>query len=416
MRVLTHPRSANRFIRARFTLTLISMLLLACLFSDASAAEQAGLTGKAGQAAGDTPQKTPGNWSSFRNGKLQQGIADSPLPAELELLWQHPSSDGVASTAAIVGDRVYMAGLNGYVECLELKTGKPIWKYRSIENPDPKEFAPGFKSSPLVTGKGVYLGDEDGIFHAIDLKTGKKLWQFKTDAEIISSANITAHGKILFGSYDNSLYCLNEKDGSLVWRFETDGYVNCSPAIVENFTFVTGCDEQLRVIDIETGKQHSHMPLETYLIASPALMGDSLYVGTYASEIISVNWKDLKVEWRYKDPQKEFPYHSSAAVTSDYVVAGGRDKQVHCVERKTGKSVWDFGTRGRVDSSPVILGNRVFIGSSDDNLYELDLKTGKTNWKKNLGDDITASPAIGSGHLIIGTESRNGALYCFGKK
>lgn len=410
MRVLTASRFADWF-----TPGLVTTLLLACTVNCAPAAEKAEVSGKPDPAATEA-SKEQGNWSSFRNGNLQQGIAESTLPAELELLWQHTSSDGIASTAAIVGDRVYMAGLNGYVECLDLKTGNAIWKYRSIENHDPKEFAPGFKSSPLVTAKGVYLGDEDGIFHAIDLKTGKKLWQFKTDAEIISSANVTADGKLLFGSYDNSLYCLNEKEGSLAWRFETDGYVNCSPAIVENFTFVTGCDEMLRVIDINTGKQHSIMPLATYLIASPALLGDNLYVGTYASEIISVNWKELKVEWRYKDPKKEFPYHSSAAITSEYVVAGGRDKQVHCVDRKTGKSVWEFGTRGRVDSSPVILGNRVFIGSSDDNLYELDLKTGKTIWKKNLGDDITASPAIGSGHLIIGTESRNGALYCFGKK
>tara|TARA_R110002111_G_scaffold247140_2_gene310029 strand:- start:24494 stop:25717 length:1224 start_codon:yes stop_codon:yes gene_type:complete len=407
MRILTNQTLSD------FSREMIAGLIICVLFvTHASAAEKPASEDKAAvPQAVDNKQ----NWASFRNGNLQQGVAGTTLPAELELLWEYPSSDGIASTAAIVGDRVYMAGLNGFVECLELKTGKPVWKLRSIDNPDLKEFAPGFKSSPLVTENGVYLGDEDGVFHAIDRLTGKKLWSFKTDAEIISSANIT-DGKILFGGYDNFLYCLNAADGSLVWKLETDGYVNCSPAIVENFTFVTGCDEQLRVIDIKTGKQHSQMPLATYLIASPALMGENLYVGTYASEIISVNWKQLKVEWRYKDPMKEFPYHASAAITDAYVVAGGRDKQVHCVERKTGKPVWKFGTRGRVDSSPVILGNRVFVGSSDGNLYELDLKTGKTLWKQNLGKDITASPAIGSGHLIIGTESRNGALYCFGKK
>ena len=407
MRILNHRVFTQRH------LSFFSVLLSGLCFLNALTAAEKPNTQSSPSLS--SPQSNKQNWPSFRNGNLQEGVAHTTLPAELELLWKYTSSDGIASTAAIVGDRVYMAGLNGYVECLELKTGKPIWKYRSIESPDPKEFAPGFKSSPLVTEKGVYLGDEDGIFHAIDVKTGKKLWTFQTDAEIISSANVV-NGKLLFGGYDNNLYCLNEADGALVWKFMTDGYVNCSPAIVDNFTFVTGCDEQLRVIDINTGKQHSQMPLETYLIASPALMGDNLYVGTYASEIISVNWKKQKVEWRYKDPKKEFPYHSSAAVTDEFVVAGGRDKQIHCVERKTGKGVWKFGTRGRVDSSPVIIENRVFIGSSDSNLYELDLKTGKTIWKKNLGKDITASPAIGSGHLIIGTESRNGALYCFGKK
>jgi len=407
MRILINSKSDALFLNIFVVLvTCVSISLQTC------AAEKP--ENKVSSNLSKTNAK-PGSWSSFRNGNLQQGIAYSPLPEKLELLWEHTSSDGIASTAAIVGDHVYMAGLNGYVECLELKTGKPVWKYRSIDDPNPEQFAPGFKASPLVTDKGVYLGDEDGIFHAIHPVTGKKLWRFKTDAEIISSANIT-NGKILFGGYDNFLYCLNESDGSLAWKFETDGYVNCSPAIVDNFTFVTGCDEQLRMIDIKTGKQHSQMPLATYLIASPALMGEILYVGTYASEIIAVNWKTQKVEWRYKDPVKELPYHSSAAITEKYVVAGGRDKQIHCVERKTGKPAWKFGTRGRVDSSPVIVGKRVFVGSSDGNLYELDLENGKTLWKKNLGNDVTASPAIGSGHLIIGTESRNGALYCFGKK
>lgn len=408
MRVLINSSAA------RVSQSILCALILCAGFSHPSHAAEKPASSK-DKAALTEPASHKQNWPSFRNGNLQQGVAKTTLPAELELLWEFPSSDGIASTAAIVGDRVYMAGLNGYIVCLDIKTGVPFWQHRSINNPDPKEFAPGFKSSPLVTEHGVYLGDEDGIFHAIDRRTGRKLWTFKTDAEIISSANVV-NDKILFGGYDNNLYCLNEGDGSLAWKFETDGYVNCSPAIVDNFTFVTGCDEQLRVIDINTGKQHSQMPLETYLIASPAVIGDNLYVGTYASEIISVNWKKQKVEWRYKDPKKEFPYHSSAAVTDKYVVAGGRDKQIHCVERKTGKPVWKFGTRGRVDSSPVIIGNRVFVGSSDGNLYELDLQNGKTLWKKNLGKDITASPAIGSGHLIIGTESRNGALYCFGKK
>lgn len=413
MRVL--KRNQSNHLPSRIAAVALCLIAFSLSLSAAEKPAENKPAAKADASAVPAPQTNPEDWPSFRNGNLQQGVAKTTLPEKLELLWEYPSSDGIASTAAIVGDKVYMAGLNGFVECLELKTGKPVWKYRSIENPDPKKFAPGFKSSPLVTADGVYIGDEDGVFHALHPATGKQLWTFKTDAEIISSANITGD-KILFGSYDNFLYCLNVKDGSLAWKFETDGYVNCSPAIVDHFTFVTGCDEQLRVIDIDTGKQHSQMQLMTYLIASPAIWEDDLYVGTYASEIIAVDWKDSKVDWRYKDPKKEYPYHSSAAITETHVVAGGRDKQVHCVERKTGKPIWKFMTRGRVDSSPVIVGDRVFVGSSDGNLYEFDLKNGKNLWKKNLGDDITASPAIGQGHLIIGTESRNGALYCFGKK
>ncbi len=408
-------RTQRRWPRPTRSLTgsvvAFSAVMLAAGSLIAAAPTAAPIAGKPAQPKG----LAAADWPSFRHDFQQLGVAGSELPDDLELLWKHPAGDGCSSTAAIVGDRVYIATLSGFLKCLELKTGKEIWSYRAIEDPDPKTFSPGFKSSPTVTQELVYLGDEDGVFHAVDVKTGKKKWTFETGGEIVSSASLT-EGRVLFGSYDNTLYCLDAKTGEKKWAFLTEGYVNCSPAIAGKFTFVTGCDEHLRVIDIETGKQHSVLDLQTYLIASPAVVGDMLYVGTYASEIIGVNWKKPEVTWRYKDPKKEFPYQSSAATTDRYVVAGSRDKQVHCVDRQTGKRVWAFATKGRVDSSPAIVGDRVFVGSSDGHLYELDLKTGEEQWKFRIGRDVTASPAVGRGHLVLGAEESGGFIYCFGKK
>ena len=43
-----------------------------------------------------------------------------------------------------------------------------------------------------------------------------------------------------------------------------------------------------------------------------------------------------RVVWRYQHPQRKFPFYSSAAVTGDRVVVGGRDKFIHGLDR-TGK-------------------------------------------------------------------------------
>ncbi len=352
-------------------------------------------------------------WLSFRNGNLLHGVAGSDLPRKLKQRWSYETKDGIPGTPTISQGHVYCGILDGFVVCLDLKTGKEIWKYRSIDDPDPKKFAPGFKAAPLVTEKSICIGDEDGIFHCIDRKTGKRQWSFETFGEIISSAS-RIDDRIVFGSYDNSLYCLKLATGKKLWSFETEGYVNCSPAIINGFTFVTGCDEQLRVVDIQTGEQIKKMPLDTYLIASPAIMGDILYVGTYASEVIAVNWKSLKTEWRYRAAVGEFPYHSSAAVTQDFVLVGGRDKLLHCINRKTGEEVWTFATRGKVDSSPVIVKERVYVGSDDGYLYGVELKTGKEFWKTKLGRKVPGSPAVGEKHLVIGSGESGGKLFCFG--
>jgi eukaryotic-like serine/threonine-protein kinase len=366
------------------------------------------------------PPPGPESWPSFRNGNAQLGVAATKLPDKLELLWTHKSGDKdgmVSSTAAIANARVYAASLNGEVFCLDLKTGKRLWTYRSREKVEPNTFLPGFKAAVAVTADTVYAGDEEGTFHAVDRATGKGRWKFESGGQIVSCAGFYGD-KVLFGSHDNSLYCLKQADGSKVWQFVTEGMVNCSPAIVEHFTFITGCDEHLRVIDIDTGKEERDIPLGIYLIASPAVKDNMLYVGTHGAEVLAIDWKQGTRIWAYSDPQSEYPFHSSAAVNDRYVVVGGQDKRVHCIDRQTGKRVWAFATKGKVDSSPVIAGDRVFVGSADRQIYGLKLEDGTEVFRHRdpEGGGFTASPAVGEGCLVIGAESNSGTIFCFGKK
>ncbi|RPI90283.1 MAG: hypothetical protein EHM42_01625, partial [Planctomycetaceae bacterium] len=325
------------------------------------------------------------SWPTFRNGNSQRGLASTSLPATLEQLWavdSGPKDAMVTATAAIVGEHVYAASLNGEVFCLDRLTGRRLWTYRSREEPDTSKFIPGFKAAVAVSGEGVFLGDEEGLFHAIDRDTGKKKWQFSTNpddptgnsAPIVSCASFF-EDKLLFGSHDNNLYCLNVGDGSLAWKFATEGMVNCSPAIVADHTFVTGCDSHLRVINVHSGKQVTDMPLGIYLVASPAVVDNLLYVGTHGGEVLAIDWKAAKTVWTYEAKQGDVAFHSSAAVNDRFVIVGGQDKKLHCLHRDTGKLAWIFNARRQIDSSPVIVGDRVFVGSHDGKLYGLELET-----------------------------------------
>jgi len=78
--------------------------------------------------------------------------------------------------------------------------------------------------------------------------------------------------------------------------------------------------------------------------------------------------RKAQIAWTF-EPQRSQPFYSSAAVTDKLVIVGGRDKLVHALDRAKGKEVWTFPTKGRIDSSPVVVGDRVFVGSLDGNLY-----------------------------------------------
>ena len=357
----------------------------------------------------DAPGET--SWPSYRATPDQRGISKSTLVGDPKLKWELPSPDGWVAAAAIVGDMVYAPALTGYLYCLNLHTGKEIWKYRSIEDPDPKKFAAGFKATPFITARMIYIGDEDGILHAIDRETGKRVWIFATGAEIAGCV-AQYEDKLLLASHDSNLYCLT-LDGTEVWKFQTDDRINCSPAIAGSFTFLAGCDEHLRVIDLQTGKEFRDMALESPLIGSPATVGDQLYVGTHAGEIVCADWRKGEFLWRYAG-QRKMPFHASAAVTDDLVILGGHDKIVHAVDRKTGEGKWTFPTNARIECSAVVVDERVFVGSGDKNLYGINLKTGQEVWKFNAGKPINGGVSIGEQHLIAGEDQQNGRLLCFG--
>jgi len=358
---------------------------------------------------GDAPSAT--SWPSFRATPDQRGVSKSTLAEKPELKWEFASPDGWVGAAAVVGDFVYAPALAGNLHCLDLKTGKEVWKYRSIENPDPKKFAPGFKAAPLVMASMIYIGDEEGILHAIDRNTGVKVWTFASDAEIAGCV-AEFEDKLLLASHDSFLYCLN-KDGNEVWKFQTNDRINCSPAIAQSFTFLAGCDEHLRVIDLQTGKEFRDMPLESFLIASPAVDGDLLYVGTHTGLIVCVDWRKGEFVWRY-EAKRKMPFHASPVVTDDLVIVGGHDKTIHAVARATGEAKWTFATRARVECSAAVVDKRLFVGSGDGNLYGLDLTTGNEIWKHNCGNPINAGLAIGEGRLVAGEDRQNGRLLCFG--
>jgi outer membrane protein assembly factor BamB len=187
--------------------------------------------------------------------------------------------------------------------------------------------------------------------------------------------------------------------------------VHSTPGVLNGVAFIAGCDELFRGIRIADGKEMFSVSSDAYTGASPALRENSAFYGTFNNEVLMVSLTDHKVGWRYEHPQRKFPYYSSAAVTANRVVVGGRDKLVHGISL-TGKGVWTFVTRARVESSPAIADGRVFVGSNDGRFYVLNLNTGAKVWEFTAGAPLSASPAIAKGRIVIG--SQDGRLYCFG--
>ncbi|HMP81220.1 MAG TPA: PQQ-binding-like beta-propeller repeat protein [Verrucomicrobiota bacterium] len=356
------------------------------------------------------------DWPMYRGDPSLTGVAQGRLPDKPELLWTFKAHAPVRSTAAIVGDRVFVGCNDSNVYALDFSTGKKIWAATTDGT---------VESSPLVLNGTVFVGSSDGHLYALNASDGKVLWKFKTDEKILAAPNWYARPasdttsqdaapvtNILVGSYDYKLYSLNAVTGKSNWVYETGNYINGSPAVGDGKTVFGGCDGLLHVVALSNGALTGSNDIGAPIAASVGLAGDRAYFGHYQNRFVCADLTTGTNAWSYQS--RNFPYFSSPAITPDRVVFGGRDKQLHCVNRADGSPVWTFATRGRVDSSPVVAGEKVVVGSNDGRVYIVSMNDGSELWSYDIGQPVESSPAVSREKIVIGGD--DGSVYCFGIK
>lgn len=348
------------------------------------------------------------DWPMFRGNPSLTGLSTDVLPARLTKLWEFKTGGPVKSSAAIVGGKVFVGSSDQLVYALDLGTGTKQWEFKTEAK---------VESSPLVLDGKVYVGSDDSHLYALDAKTGALSWKFLTGDRILGGPNWVAAPTpgqkwVLVGSYDFKLYCLDAATGKSNWVYESSNYINGTPAVSEGRTVFGGCDALIHVISLTNGTKIKEFEAGAYIAGSAALVGKHAYVGHYENEFLCFDLEKGTNVWSFRD--RNFPYFSSPAVTTDRVIFGGRDKRLHCVNRADGNPVWSFAARGKVDSSPVVCGDKVVVGSDDGFLYVVSLATGKEVWSYEIGQPVGSSPAIAQGRIVIGSE--DGRVYCFGAK
>jgi outer membrane protein assembly factor BamB len=342
------------------------------------------------------------DWPVFRGNGAQTGVAASALPDNLAVSWSFKSQDAIEGSPIIAADTVYVGSLDGKFYALDLKSGQKKWEYQTG----------GIKTAAAARDGAVYVGDIKGIFHCIDAATGKKRWTVATKGAIHSPANF-AGDNIVFGCYDHHLYCVSGA-GKVLWQCKTKEKLHGAAAVAGDRVLIAGCDKALHVVDLAKGNEVLAVPLGGHIAASPAVHGDRLYIGNMDSnQFMAIDWKKGDVLWKFEAKRNPQPFYSSAAITDELVVAGSRDKLVRAWKRQTGAEVWTFATKGRVDSSPLIVDKRVIVGSLDGHLYIIDLSRGTEQARFNLGP-INGSAAVGGQCLVVA--SFRGEIFCLAAK
>ena len=345
------------------------------------------------------------SWPIFRGDPELRGVSYARLPASPKLLWSFKADDGIKAPPVIANGIIITGSVNGTVYALNLK-GEVVWKFESGNS---------IEAPALIYNNVVYIGNLDGTLFALDLNSGKEIWKYKTAGQIMGSPNIHRSGSsvsLIIGSYDYYLHCVDAGTGAFRWKYESDNFIHGAAAITDNLAIFGGCDGFLHMVDVRTGKLKNKADIATYIASSAAAGNGYAYVGDYDGQFTGVNLTENKVAWQFVSESSQLPFIGSPSLYKDFIVVGGRDRHVYCLNKSTGNLVWKYNTGSRVDASPVIVNDKVLVVNMRGDFLIIDIKSGKPTWTYELGSPVSGNPAVIDNRIVIATD--DGRVYCFG--
>jgi outer membrane protein assembly factor BamB len=354
-----------------------------------------------------------GDWPTARGDAWSTGFADEKLPNQPELLWEFkPEKSGFEGAAVIADGKVWIGDVEGTMFCLDLATGKEIWRAKKKN---------GFIVSPAYRNGRVVIGDFDGQIFCFSSAEGTVLWETELGQAIAGGANFV-DDMVLLTSEAGQLFALDLNSGKKLWEYATGDQLRSAATLWKDLALLGGCDGRLHKINVRTGSAEGEgLLLDGPSGSTPAVLDTIAIVPTQSGQVLAFDLDHGMKKWSFADAERSQEIRSSPAVAvlseaahQNIAVVTTRNRRVLGLEIESGKMLWEAVVRKRCDASPVICDGRVWVGGLDGTLYAFDLQTGQERWSATLTGQLIASPSISNGKIVVATDK--GTVACFGGK
>lgn len=304
---------------------------------------------------------------------------------------------------AVVGDRLYVASVDGSIDALDAGTGRKLWTVREKKVP--------FSGGPAANADVVVVGALNGQVRAFSAADGSERWQTKINSEVISAPAI-ADGMIAVRSQDGRLYGLDPADGTRRWVYEQTVPIlslrgNGSPLISGGLVingYDTGRVVAVRDSDgaqawtqtLSTGEGRTEVERLADSDGQIVLDSGVLFASAYRGKIASLYPDSGRVIW-----SRDLSSFAGLAVGTTAVVVSDANGNVWAFDRQSGANLWkQDGLMHRWLSPPAVVGNYAVVGDLEGYVHWLSLSDGSFSARQRLGKRPVESAPVVAGNVV----------------
>ncbi|KZC11726.1 Acyl-CoA synthetase family member 4, partial [Dufourea novaeangliae] len=265
------------------------------------------------------------------------------------------------------------------------------------------------------------VGCYDGNVYCIDLKTGKVIWKHQTgDVVKCSAVACKERRKIFVGSYDCYIYCLSIKDGLEIWKDKTSsGSISASGCLhlPSDCVLFGTLDGSCLALEQSSGKVIWRHKLTDPIFIPPVTLSTGLVLfcsvtGTLICFDIEINVK----MWQYKVNGNVFAYvvkQNDPLTRRESIILASQNKNLYHLEstdanfRTQPTLKYVLSLESPVFATPWCENNILFIACTDGTLYIYNFITNTLTKTEKLPGEVFSSPVVYNDIVIIGCRDNN---------
>ena len=343
-----------------------------------------------------------GSWTMPGGGPAHLSYLPFAPRGPLVERWNTRLEGQLAGPPAVAGGRVYVSCENGFVYCLDLDSGKPVWRFDAES---------GLASMPGVSEAGVFLGTLDGRVVSISPE-GELNWEVGVGGTV-NATPIPEGDRLFFGSSDRHVYCVDAGDGSILWSFEAQGPIETAPCVDAGQVYAVSYEGDLFALDARDGRLLWTYRTEGVPVACPATTDGKVFLAN-EFELHCADAQSGKVLWKYTTASTII---SNLAVRGNQllVVYGtpGNDASMMSLDDRTGDLLWQTSAGIAADWTSLYATNQDAYYCGVDGLHAMAVESGIPSLERELGGILPEGLTITESNVLAGSEARK--VYCYGE-
>ena len=382
-------------------------------------------------------------WPRFR-GPNGSGVSDAvTVPVEWsedDYNWSAQLPGRGHSSPVVWGHRLFVTSADDkaavrWLSCVDVRDGSEVWKHEFPFETHKKHKNNSYASStPAVDEDHVYVLWHSKVASplvAFD-HDGTKAWEIDLGPYLHGQGGATSpivYEDLVVVANDHSagsyLIALDRKSGKERWRIPREGKRACyaTPCVFtapggEPELIFSHCYEGIIGVDPKTGRQNWHVDVfgraSQRALGSPVVTGE-LVLATSGGvngdkQLVAVRpggaGSAATVKEAYR-VTRQTPHVPTPLIYKDRLFLWSDSGIASCLERDTGKVIWQKRIGGNFFGSPVCIDGKLYCIDVDGEVVVIAASDEYELLARNpLGETSRATPAVSGGTLFLRTESR----------